>query len=774
MAYIGQAPSTIVSENTFDEFNFTATSNQTTFTGVDADGKTLVYNPGNLEVFLNGVRLEEADFTATNGTSVVLTTGASTNDVMSVKSFTVFEVSDTVSKASGGAFGGNISVTGTVTATSYSGDGSSLSGISTDVVGDITPQLGGNLDLNSKNITGTGDIDITGDININRTSGTTVFKTSVAANSTVGFEINKTGSTTQSWRIVDGETVNGALQFYDVTDSRVSMQIDGSGTLLVGRTADGDGTAGAMIRGTGFIQSTRDGSLAADFNRLSSDGDIIRFQKASSPVGTIGYESSGLYVDGEASHAGLKLFASSVAPRQNGADIDATIDLGWTGGKFKDIYASGTVYATPGGNDGSSANYAANSANEILNNYGYKPSGLYWIREPNTGTPKQIYCDMETDGGGWMLWLEYNTSTNSMHNQATARGNLARSYNNNYSKYEVMIDSSWVGQVNRRSIRGVWELDASGGIRTNGFRNWGEVRLPETVGDLFQPDLDTFYNMGSNGEWIKRGEYYAIAGASGWQSMGSGSQYVYIREPNPAVKPGTIRSYGGINYIWDYDGTQYGWWVHESSYAVPMFNTVTQNGGFEIGYAGGRRDVMEPNNSTGQNSYVNVSNGNNGPAILGVGSGVLVGEFSIMFNLGYSWGWSEMYIQDAIRTDNNMKNGGSPGANLGDMFSYSNNSSNNQGYYVYKTSDGVTQATASGLTPYSFGNYYTMTRRRDGNLYVRDPGANVYNPGTFFGPMKFFTGAQSPHATQILNVISAGRNSALSSGSGNAQTTLRH
>ena len=53
MAYIGQAPSTIVSENTFDEFNFTATSNQTTFTGVDSDGKTLVYNPGNLEVFLN-------------------------------------------------------------------------------------------------------------------------------------------------------------------------------------------------------------------------------------------------------------------------------------------------------------------------------------------------------------------------------------------------------------------------------------------------------------------------------------------------------------------------------------------------------------------------------------------------------------------------------------------------------------------------------------------------------------------------------------------------
>ena len=152
MSYIGQRPDTIVSRNSFDEFNYTATNGQVTFTGADTNNNTLAYNPGNVEVFLNGVRLEEADFTATNGTSVVLSTGATTGDVMSVKSFTVFEVSDTVSKASGGAFGGNINVTGTVTATSYSGDGSSLSGISTDLVGDVTPQLGGNLDLKTTKV----------------------------------------------------------------------------------------------------------------------------------------------------------------------------------------------------------------------------------------------------------------------------------------------------------------------------------------------------------------------------------------------------------------------------------------------------------------------------------------------------------------------------------------------------------------------------------------------------------------------------------------------
>lgn len=45
-----------------------------------------------------------------------------------------------------------VTVTGTVTATSYAGDGSSLTGISTDLVGDTTPQLGGVLDTNGNNI----------------------------------------------------------------------------------------------------------------------------------------------------------------------------------------------------------------------------------------------------------------------------------------------------------------------------------------------------------------------------------------------------------------------------------------------------------------------------------------------------------------------------------------------------------------------------------------------------------------------------------------------
>jgi hypothetical protein len=66
---------------------------------------------------------------------------------------------------------GNVNITGTVTATSYSGDGSGLSGINTDLVGDTTPQLGGDLDLNNNDITGTGNVDIDGSFKINNPLG---------------------------------------------------------------------------------------------------------------------------------------------------------------------------------------------------------------------------------------------------------------------------------------------------------------------------------------------------------------------------------------------------------------------------------------------------------------------------------------------------------------------------------------------------------------------------------------------------------------------------
>ena len=57
---------------TYVNYTYNATAGQTTFTGSDANSLTLAYVPGSIQVFMNGIKLEVTDYTATDGTSIVL------------------------------------------------------------------------------------------------------------------------------------------------------------------------------------------------------------------------------------------------------------------------------------------------------------------------------------------------------------------------------------------------------------------------------------------------------------------------------------------------------------------------------------------------------------------------------------------------------------------------------------------------------------------------------------------------------------------------------
>jgi hypothetical protein len=111
MAYLGVSPSNGVRQ----KHTYTATANQTSFSGAGAENITLSYKDSNyVDVYQNGVKLSEADYTATSGTAIVLATGATVSDMIEIVVYDVFSVADTVSKADGGQFDGNVTMAGTL------------------------------------------------------------------------------------------------------------------------------------------------------------------------------------------------------------------------------------------------------------------------------------------------------------------------------------------------------------------------------------------------------------------------------------------------------------------------------------------------------------------------------------------------------------------------------------------------------------------------------------------------------------------------------------
>ena len=176
--------------------------------------------------------------------------------------------------------------------------------------------------------------------------------------------------------------------------------------LVLGDTLDiGTPSAGSTVPGNFGVAGTQ------TINR-TGNGDLIALQKGGADSGSISIETSGTAFDGESGHAGLKMFLGSVASRQNGADVDNTIDLGWTGGRFKNIYLGGGLYVGGTG----SANY--------LNDY-EEGTWLPGIEFASAGGSASTATSSYTTGGytkiGKAVCVEFNISNLSFGN---GTGNL--------------------------------------------------------------------------------------------------------------------------------------------------------------------------------------------------------------------------------------------------------------------------------------------------------------------------------------------------------------
>jgi hypothetical protein len=89
--YIGRAP---LSEAVQSRAKYTATAGQTSF--------SFAYQPGFVDVFLNGIKIEETvDYAATSGTDIVLTSGATAGQVFEAIGLTTFSLASGKQKYDG-------------------------------------------------------------------------------------------------------------------------------------------------------------------------------------------------------------------------------------------------------------------------------------------------------------------------------------------------------------------------------------------------------------------------------------------------------------------------------------------------------------------------------------------------------------------------------------------------------------------------------------------------------------------------------------------------
>jgi hypothetical protein len=97
MPYVGKAPN----QGVRTRFIYQATAGQTSFSGSDANSNTLTYSDGEyVDVYQNGILLKPAtDYTSTTGTTVVLVTGASVNDVIEIVAYDAFSIANSYTKS---------------------------------------------------------------------------------------------------------------------------------------------------------------------------------------------------------------------------------------------------------------------------------------------------------------------------------------------------------------------------------------------------------------------------------------------------------------------------------------------------------------------------------------------------------------------------------------------------------------------------------------------------------------------------------------------------
>jgi len=311
MAYLGVSPSNGVRK----VHTYTATASQTTFSGAGAENISLSYRDSTyIDVYQNGVKLGDADYTATSGTSVVLGTGASASDIVVVVVYDVFSVADTVSKTDGGQFDGAVTFAGAFTSLGID-DNADATAITIDSDENIA------IGVTSKNSSNNGSLTI-GHTGMTKVSASAsgnadeLILIGADASANVGMSIIANNANHSNIFFGDEDDTDIGGITYDHSDNGLKftinaserMRIDAGGSVLIGKSTPTDlhntwnhliiGEKGAIISENGgggidgisisdnaYIDSDTGGyayQTTDEASKISQTGGNITFSNASS------------------------------------------------------------------------------------------------------------------------------------------------------------------------------------------------------------------------------------------------------------------------------------------------------------------------------------------------------------------------------------------------------------------------------------------------------------------------------------------------------------
>ena len=169
---------------------------------------------------------------------------------------------------------------------------------------------------------------------------------------------------------------------------------------------------------------------------------------------------------------------------------------------------------------------------DIIDNYpqlaGY--DGLYWVYPGGpTSSPYQVYCDMTTDGGGWMLVARSSPSVNLNGENWGWKGGKVGSINDFSQAYQLQWYDVWDGNA-------IFTSFIFGNQRTNADNSWGPFIYKVSsinYATFFGSDTQQSYSLStlkSDTSVYGTTSYPVMQQAVGYTTTGTNNNVYYFRD----------------------------------------------------------------------------------------------------------------------------------------------------------------------------------------------------------------------------------------------------